>query len=195
MGSESANVSLYDGLRYVSFVVLPDRVAAKSDGTSRLDAQYALDGTIWHQYRFTLKGSTYACYVDESPVPAFVGTAYPTSVNRMIFGANGSQETQSIEFDYVLYKTTGATLPPLDGDSVSGVKSKPDGSSVSLAGVVVTACFSTFLYVADPDQAAGIRVVKPGHGASEGQWADVKGIIYTTAAGERYIDSTSLVLR
>ncbi len=195
VGPSTANITLSDGLRYITFAILPEKVAAKADGASRFDAEYALDGTTWHQYRFVLKGASYACYVDERPIPVFAGTAYPSSANRIVFGVNGSQERQTIDFDYLFYKTTGSTEPPADSDNALSVKGKPDGSLVSLASVLVTACYNGFLYVADPKGLAGIRVVKANHGAAEGKWVDVKGTLYTTAAGERYIAATSVVVR
>lgn len=195
VGVNTSNVTLAHGLRYINFAILPDRVAARPDGVSYFDREYALDGTSWHTYRFTLKDASYACYVDDNPVPVFTGVAYPTATNAILFGVNGSLETQSIYFDYVLYRTTGASGPVSDSDGITEAKFKPDESPVSLAGVCVTACYNGFFYVASDEGLEGIRVVKSGYSASVGQRADIRGVIRTNSAGERYIAASTVVVR
>ena len=190
----TTNVTLSDGGRYINFVILPDRVASKADATLVLDREHLLDGTAYHTYRFTLRGSTYACYTDESPNPVFTGTAYTTANRQILFGANGSQATQSIYFDYLFYRTDGAFAPADESDSVQALKRKPDGTPVALAGALVTACFDGFFYAACEPRMSGIRVVKPNHGLCVGDYVDIRGTLGTTPAGERCIESASVTV-
>ena len=189
----TTNVTLSDGARYINFVILPDRVASKADATSALDRQYALDGAVWHRYRFTLKAATYACYVDESATPVFTGTAFATATNQVLLGANGSAGTQSVYFDYLFYRTDGAFAPAGASDDILALKSMPDTTSVTLAAAVVTACFNGFFYVAYENGLGGIRVTQASHGRSIGEHVDVKGAL-GTSSGERYIAASSVTL-
>ncbi len=69
-------------------------------------------------------------------------------------------------------------------------KVRPDGTSVEVGGAV-TAAFSGFFYVENQDRSSGIRVV-----ASEVVFGpaivDVMGTLATNAAGERYIQASSV---
>lgn len=80
---------------------------------------------------------------------------------------------------------SGGTLNTRDLPSVSAVKSMPDGTVVSTAGVVVTAAFSGHFYVEDVDRNSGIRVVS-GSTVSEGDAVRVEGVM-RTVSGEREI--------
>ncbi|MDO8684122.1 MAG: fibronectin type III domain-containing protein [Armatimonadota bacterium] len=189
----NTNVTLSDGARYINFVIFPNKVASKAEATAVLDQQYALDGTVYHRYRFTLVGPTYACYVDEGQTPVFTGTAYTTTDNKVILGANGSSSMQSIYFDYLLYRTDGAKAPGVASKRILDAKlSSNTEPPVTLAGNVVSAPFTGYFYIQSPDGLHGLRVNRVFHGRSAGDVVDVVGSMSVNLDGERYISATTV---
>lgn len=76
------------------------------------------------------------------------------------------------------------------GPEISAVKLMADGSNVVIRRAVVTRVFGEVFYIESDDRAAGIRVVKSGHGLSPGMRADIVGAVLTNSDGERYIEAS-----
>lgn len=73
--------------------------------------------------------------------------------------------------------------------SVQEAKKLADGTPVRCAPMYVTAVFGDCFYAEQPDRTAGIRLIKPNHGLSEGDEICVIGIMASdNATGERYIE-------
>jgi hypothetical protein len=76
---------------------------------------------------------------------------------------------------------------------LAGVKEQPDGTSIGIAGGLVTAVFSGCFYVESEDRTNGIRVEVADHGLSVGDSVDIAGTVRTNDSGERYIDADGVV--
>lgn len=81
-----------------------------------------------------------------------------------------------------------ALIGPAPTIPLSDAKSRADGTLVSITGQVVTAAFTGYFYVEEPDRSSGIRVTGS---AAVGSTVSVTGPI-TTIDGERVIDATSV---
>ena len=77
---------------------------------------------------------------------------------------------------------------------IAEVKSLANGASVTVVQGIVTACFDDFFYIEAQERTSGIRVEQSGHGRSIGEMVDVRGVLGTNAAGERYIAATSVTV-
>ncbi|MDO8588419.1 MAG: hypothetical protein Q7T82_15435 [Armatimonadota bacterium] len=187
----TSNVTLSDGAMYINFVILPDKVASKAEATAILDQQYSLNGTLYHKYRFTLIGATYACRVDEDPTPVFTGPAYATTDNKVVFGANGSNAMQSIYYDYLLYRTDSAAAPAGPSQSILDAKLSANGAPVTIPANAVSLASGNYFYIESPDGLHGLRVERLSHGRTAGQAVDVIGTMYTNPDGERYVSASS----
>lgn len=129
-----SNLIVEDGKYKASFTVLTDRIRMGESG-----AEYALDGTQWHTYRLTTKGTSYSLYVDEAAAPALTGTlASTTNRARVWFGSSSTLSLQDVYFDYLQFYSDYVNGPSarivdqtphvsvsvqdwVDNDSVSGV--------------------------------------------------------------------------
>jgi hypothetical protein len=78
--------------------------------------------------------------------------------------------------------------------SISEVKNLHDAVPVVVPGVLVSACYDAFFYVESVDRVSAIRVAQDNHGRKVGERIDVRGIMRTSASGERYIQADSVVL-
>ncbi|MGQ9455327.1 MAG: hypothetical protein ACUVRS_10445 [Armatimonadota bacterium] len=78
--------------------------------------------------------------------------------------------------------------------SISEVKSLDDAALVVVPGVLVSACYDAFFYVESIDRVSAIRVEQENHGRRVGERVDVRGVVRTTASGERYIEASSVTL-
>ena len=74
------------------------------------------------------------------------------------------------------------------------MKSLANGTPVTVVEGVVTACFDDFFYIESGDRTSAIRVELPTYGCSEGDTVDVRGVVETNGAGERYIAATSVTV-
>ena len=110
---------------------------------------------------------------------------------------HGGSGLRFYERDYIkdygtgLYPTVSLSSYEF-GRTVSGVKSLANGLSVVMPVVTVSACFNGFFYVQSADRVGGMRVELAGHGRIEGERIDIRGVIWTNAAGERYVQPTSI---
>lgn len=77
--------------------------------------------------------------------------------------------------------------PPETVADISEAKSRPDGTRVRIPARVVTAVFSGFFYVEEPDRESGIRVVS-SEAVAIGDICGVEGVLATSS--ERYIAAT-----
>ena len=89
----------------------------------------------------------------------------------------------------------GITVVENTVTSISGAKALPNGSSVGLASKVVTAIFSDYLYVQEPDRKSGIRVdpVEMPAGLAVGDIVDVGGTVQTVNGERRIVDAVIAV--
>ena len=78
------------------------------------------------------------------------------------------------------------------GRTCSQAKSLGDNVTVTVVRGIVSACFDTFFYIQSADRTSGIRVEMPGYRPIEGAVVDVRGVLRTSSAGERYIAATSV---
>lgn len=90
----------------------------------------------------------------------------------------------NIKLDIVLATTTGS-------DTIAGIKTEPDGTSVECPGVV-SAMLGSCYYIEEPARNAGIRVDSPDTGRSPGERVWVHGTMGTLQSGERYITNNPL---
>ncbi len=105
------NLYIEDGAHYERFKIMTDRIQAGESGGT-----YLLDGTQWHTYRITTRGSRFRVYIDESPAPVIEGSfSASSSANRVMFGSGASAGTQDIYFDYIYYSTAGEFAPGQGG--------------------------------------------------------------------------------
>lgn len=101
-------------------------------------------------------------------------------------------------------------LPPFDMDGESRIASgtvdigpdercysnpslRPNGGSVHVRGLAVTAVFGDSFYIESDERCWGIRVLKPSHGLTVGARADVIGTLGTDENGMRYIAADSVI--
>ncbi len=106
-----SNIFIRDGRFSEEFAILSDRLRAV-----RIGQEYPLDGTAWHTYRITTKGTSFAVYVDEAAVPVMTGPLGAMDADsrwaRLWIGSGSSAATQDIYFDYVHAFSNGAVPPP-----------------------------------------------------------------------------------
>ncbi len=97
--------------------------------------------------------------------------------------------------DYVSNTFPISTLGASEsGRSVQEVRMLGDLTVVAIPQAVVSACYDWFFYVQSQDRLGGIMVVQSSHGRTIGERVDVRGTLHTNAAGERYIQATSVTL-
>jgi len=110
---------------------------------------------------------------------------------------HGGSGLRFYERDYI-EDTVNGTFPTSTisgsewGRTIAGSKPLPDGVSVIIPRVIVTAVFDGFFYVESPSRESGIRVDQPGHGRTVGETVDIRGVISTNSSGERYILASSV---
>jgi hypothetical protein len=110
---------------------------------------------------------------------------------------HGGSNLRFYERDYI-NDTLNSTSPTVTqssserGYSVSEARSLADGATVLLPKMIVSACYTGYFYVESPERLGGLRVQLADHGRTEGECVDVRGAIWTNAAGERYIAPTSI---
>lgn len=78
--------------------------------------------------------------------------------------------------------------------TIPEVKMLPNGTTILLTKMIVSACYSGVFYVQSSDRLAAMRVELAGHALVEGEIVDVRGAVQTNPAGERYIAATSVTL-
>jgi hypothetical protein len=101
---------------------------------------------------------------------------------------SGTQPVERAALDWIDYDRDG----DLDGTTVAGVKSQPDGVGVECGSVVLTADLGGRFYVESEDRSCGIQVRLYPHGLAPGMKVSVAGAIQTDATnGERYISASS----
>ncbi len=101
------NIFIEDGRYQETFAILSDKIRA-----NWANIEVPIDGTQWHNYRITTKGSTFEVYVDEASTPVITGAfAATTSRARVMFGSGSTLCKQDIYFDYVYCYSGGVNGP------------------------------------------------------------------------------------
>ena len=101
------NIFIEDGKYQEAFAILSDRLRA-----NWANIEVPIDGTQWHTYRITTKGSGFQVYVDEAATPIMTGTfAATTSRARVMFGSGSTLCKQDIYIDYVYCYSGGVNGP------------------------------------------------------------------------------------
>lgn len=102
---------------------------------------------------------------------------------------------QSFSYSFPAHSVTSFKFMPLVTGSINAVKEADDGTQVEIPGREVTAVFgSDSFYVEEDDRASGIRVKTAGPLPGIGNHATVIGVIKVNSDGERFIESTSVVI-
>lgn len=89
-------------------------------------------------------------------------------------------------------ETSNAAILIIDTEiSISQAKQLSDDTRAAFRDSVVTAIFSDYFYVSQPDRAAGVRVVPAEMpvGLTIGDLVDVHGLMKTNADDERYVEA------
>jgi hypothetical protein len=115
------------------------------------------------------------------PITLSVGGTYYASM-RAVNGSGGSSANQT--------RTDGITVVSTVKSRVGELKTVSDGTWVGLQPQPVTAAFSGYFYVEDPERNAGIRVVSPV-AVTVGQMASVGGQL-ATVSGEHQLTAGSV---
>jgi len=148
--------------------------------------------------RSTSDGVDGGVHYDEvalTPIAQFI----PTSAPVLTFTDSGLSPGTTYSYTVSAYDIAGnnsaqssppavATTEPDVIVDTAGAKEFADEQSVSIAGVVVTAIFDTYLYVSEPDRFAGTKVVpvQMPEELTVNDEVNVMGVM-RTANGERYV--------
>lgn len=140
----SSNIFIEDGAHTESLKILPDRLVLANSGQTVM-----LDGTQWHTFRLTTKGTQLILYVDETPTPALTETmTAPTTNNRIMFGSGASGGMQEIYFDYVYYSARGDLAPGQSGGAGQPASCTGQPGDYS---ATITASAVPFSHISDTD--------------------------------------------
>ena len=151
---------------------------------------------VWEDYRSSLFGNADVFYTTVSKD----GTVSPESARALISSLD-SQYKPKIYFrgaggalfyaDYINYShfASMSTLADQDVqlvDTVAHAKALSTGTPITLSGKIVTAAYTGYFYIEEPDRTSGIRVLSDLP-VSIGQIVEVTGII-EVCDGERQIN-------
>ncbi len=126
----------------------------------------------WRRNNIDIPDATNACFNVESCTPSDSGSY--TCVVGTSCGSTVSAE---------------AELAVGPCATISEGKRMPDNMEIAFKTKPVVAEWPDAFYIEEPLRNCGIRVQKSAHGLFTGQSADVKGMLKTTADGERYVDA------
>ncbi len=79
----------------------------------------------------------------------------------------------------------------ISSQPITAAKAMADGVNAAMSGLIVTGCFSGYIYAEEPDRQSGIRIITAKR-VPEGSTIYVTGPLTTTATGERAITATGL---
>jgi hypothetical protein len=123
-----SNIRLYNGVDRVVFKLEDTRINPEN---TVLNANYDMDGTQWHIFRFVMDSSLVKVYLDERPRPVMVDTSNDLNSDTYFRWGDGSDgDEYGGQVDWIVWDTSGA-YPPGAGPVIPQSLLYPDAPALA----------------------------------------------------------------